>query len=449
MHRGQALSVALLLITVGALNGCESHAPAAPRDDTPIRRDSLGEREPSGSAVIRGEGEQIAQANALLQTGLVGQVAEDAAPDDDVPQAQNPLIRGVQQLLDSTLGAADFSEERDQLGESLSEADAILTRVKRENRSALRQASRQVRVLSPASPNVILIVTEGLRTTDLGCYGGQSVPTPHIDRLAAEGLRFTGFGPTRSSATLSRWALVTGLEPADGEEAILHPDHMSLGEVMWQAGYATGFIGLWGIPESARKQGPNAHGFDEWLGYFRDDETETDYPAYLWSNSSKIKLSANANGRRGQSASEFLAQESLSFVERHYRRRPFFLTVVLPTPGSAADRDGTSRSERIAALDHDLGELLDQLSQLGIDRHTAICLTSVSDTTGETAVPLLVRWPGRIQAGRVSDYPVAMQDFLPTFADVVGAFRRPRQIDGRSLLSTWTARENTDAPVGD
>jgi len=441
LHTGcvPSLSLVIALTAVGALSGCGGDAPAAPLQELrPVAEPKTAEPAPL-------TGETAVSLAAAADNIEVAQQTVDTPADDDVPEARNPLIRGVQKLLDTALGATDsFDEEREDLGQSLIDADSMLTRIKQENRSAIRQASRQVRIPGPGSPNLILIVGEGFTSQQLSCYQPTAESTPNIDRLAADGIRFTAFRTVSAEARLSRWSLMTGLELNDDTQPTLDPEHWALGEVMWQAGYATGFIGLWGIPESASRQGPNAHGFDEWLGYFRESEPDTDYPEFLWSNSNKIRLKSNADGGRGQSAREFLLQETLSFIERHLRGRPYFLTVVLTPPA------GTEPAQAAATLDRDVAKIMTRLSELQDDVHTAVCFTSTAHSNGADArLPLIFRWPARIRSGRTTDRPAGFDDLLPTFADAVRSIRRPQRIDGRSLLSTLTADPQLEEPIGD
>jgi len=403
-------------------------------------------------------------------------LVESEQPDDVRNQAKNPLIRGIRNFLNSSTDRNN-STIRD-LDEELLAADDQLTRIKQENRDAIKQVNRQVRLNTQQSPNIILLVARQLGYGDLGCYGQQLIETPHIDLLAKEGIRFTDYHAGGFEGPTARFCLMSGLNSGralGSKGSSSYPQNrVRLGQVLWQAGYTTGIIGLCGIETEARTLPPAEFGFDESFGYLDRTEIDDAYPEYLWSNRSRVRLKANSKGKQGHLAQDALTQQTLSFIDRHARRRPFFLYVsfTLPGPGRSTTGFGPYANEKwsnefktyaagVDRLDRDVGSIIEKLNALEIENNTIVVFTSetglrhVESSTAEffesfgpfqsaagklsegtIRVPLVIRWPARIGGGRTSDHICAAWDLLPTFAEITKALRRPRGIDGLSFLPT-------------
>ena len=381
-----------------------------------------------------------------------GHAADGPAADDVVPTAENPFIRALEQLVGSS---PVLEQEQDALQEQLTEADDILTRAKRDNLSALRQANRQVRIRGRNSPNILLIVADELSYDDLGCYGQTAIETPAIDQLAAEGCRFTQFYSGSPAASGSQWSLLTGLQStraASGDAFSLRPADVTIAEVLWQAGYTTELIGDGSLGGTAPASDLRQHGFDQWYG-FRRREDAADYPEYLWNNATRLRVLANADGKQGVQGDDLLTREVLASLQRHRRGRPFFLYVTYVWPqasGSSAER----HASMVSRFDHNVGLIRQQLKQLGMERNTILLLTSENGAPATTSpsglaglrsgngelyeggirVPLIVCGPGHLRGGVTIDHLCGSWDLLPTFADMVGALQRPRNIDGISLI---------------
>lgn len=403
------------------------------------------------------------------QPGQGGASAEDAEQ-----QPQNPLIRGVNKLLE----ASDVIEEKSELTEMLLEADESLSRVKAENREALRQVNRQVRLRGPQSPNIVLIVVEQLGYGDLGCYGQEQIDTPNINRLAAEGARFESFYAGSPDGSTTRLCLLTGLTASHAGNGTsdafkLRENDFNLAEILWRAGYTTAVVGLWGVPVDSKADIPTNHGYEEWFGLFDRAEAADPYPERLWSNFTQVRVTANKNEKRGQYVGDLLLHQAKSFLTRRGRERPFFLHVSYPkhrpidelwkgTPFEAKDWPEAQKNHaaRISRLDSDVGAILSHLERLGLAENTAVFLTSDSAPEfhsptrpdvlnsfgglraescdlyeGRLRIPLLVRWPGRVAKGMVIESVGAVWDLMPTMVEMVSAIRRPRGMRGISLVN--------------
>jgi arylsulfatase A-like enzyme len=337
----------------------------------------------------------------------------------------------------------------------------------------------------PDRPNVIFILADDLGYGDLGCYGQKVIRTPHLDRMAAEGMRFTQFYAGSTVCAPSRCCLMTGLHTGHarirGNACLpLEPQDVTMAEVFRKAGYATGIVGKWGLGEPDTTGIPNRQGFDEWFGFLNQTLAHNYYPPTLWRNEQEITLKGNLEGKRTQYCHDLFTEEALSFVERH-KGRPFFLYLAYTIPhannergrevgdgmevpdyGPYADRDWPGpekgKAAMITRMDGDIGRLMDLLKRLGLDGRTLVLFSSDNGPHGEGGVepdffnsrgplrgikrdlyeggirvPMLARWPGRVPAGAVSEQVWAMWDFLPTMSELVKQ-EVPAKLDGMSML---------------
>ncbi|MCH8216755.1 MAG: arylsulfatase [Planctomycetes bacterium] len=346
-------------------------------------------------------------------------------------------------------------------------------------------------------PNIIYILVDDLGYGDLGCYGQTRIQTPNIDRMAAEGMRFTNHYAGSTVCAPSRCCLMTGLHTghawvrANGRLP-LRPEDVTVAELLKGAGYTTGIIGKWGLGEAETTGIPNRQGFDHWFGYLNQRHAHNYYPEFLWDNEEKVTLNNKVidKGRLGGVATErvdyshdLFAARALRFVEDH-RDHPFFLYLALTIPhaNNEAGNEGMEvpsyapyedktwpdaqkgHAAMITRMDRDIGRLLDRLKDLGLDEKTLVIFTSDNgphkeggaDPTyfkssgplrgykralyeGGIRVPMIARWPGRIEAGAQSDHISAFWDFLPTCCDLVG-IETPAGLDGISMLPTLIGR---------
>ena len=348
-------------------------------------------------------------------------------------------------------------------------------------------------------PNIIFIMADDLGYGDLGCYGQKEILTPNIDKLAVEGMRFTDCYTGSTVCAPSRSVLMTGQhtghtrvrnnmakvggtlveDNGSPERRVpLEAEDVTVAEVLKQAGYATGITGKWGLAEPNTDGVPNRQGFDEWLGYLNQRRAHTYYPPYLWRNEEKMMLETNADGRRGQYSHDMFTEFALDFVRRH-KAAPFFLYLPytiphakyeIPSTEPYTDRpwpaDAKVHAAMITQMDADVGRIMTLLKKLAIDEKTLVFFCSdngaakrwdgIFDSSGPLRghktdlyeggirTPMIVRWPGKVPAGKTSDAPWYFADVMPTMADIAGA-TRPSNIDGISILPTLLGRrQRTD-----
>lgn len=342
-------------------------------------------------------------------------------------------------------------------------------------------------------PNIVFILADDLGYGDLGCYGATETRTPHIDRLAAEGMRFTDFHSNGSSCSPTRAALLTGrYQQRSGVETALSENspglragELTIADHLKAAGYATGVFGKWHLgsrPDSPAL--PNRRGFDEFRG---SRHGGVDYASHVdrygrldwWRNDTAVEEAGYAT--------DLLTDHAVDFIERH-RGGPFFLylphlAIHFPwmTPEDAAyrrvggDYDNLSKvgphsppdlrpvvRRMIESLDDSVGRVMEALRKNDLDRDTLVIFTSdnggylrysggflhissngplrgqkIGMHEGGHRVPCIARWPGRIVAGATTDVTTMTMDWLPTFVDLIGqvppAAGDPRALDGVSL----------------
>ena len=274
---------------------------------------------------------------------------------------------------------------------------------------------------SPArtSPNVVLIMADDLGYGDLGSYGQKYIKTPHLDRMAAEGIRFTQHYSGSTVCAPSRCSLLTGKHT--GHSAVrdnegpfgampLGPSDVTVAQVLKQAGYDTAIIGKWDLAGPDSTGIPNQQGFDYSFGYLHSSRAHNYYPDYLWRNGEKVMLESNQNGKGMQYTHDLFTEEALDYVEQK-KDRPFFLYLAYTIPHAelAVPEDSLKPymgkfSERpfkrpeswkwkpggyqpqknpkaafagmISRMDRDVGRLLAKLEDLGIDRDTLVMFAS-------------------------------------------------------------------------
>lgn len=347
-------------------------------------------------------------------------------------------------------------------------------------------------------PNIVFIIADDLGWGDLGCYGQRWIRTPHLDRMAREGTRFTDAYAGCSVCAPSRSVLLTGYHMghtsvrANTGGIPLRPEDVTVAEVLREAGYATGCFGKWGLGDIGTEGVPWEQGFDEFFGYLHQIHAHFYYPPFLWHNDRKVPLPGNEDGARTTYSHDVIAARAMEFIRRH-RDRPFFSYIAFTIPhlellvpeDSLAEYLGKIPEEKpyrdprghyaeqaapraayaamVTRMDRDVGRILDLLAELGIEQQTAVFVTSDNGGAqrlwgddffrscgpfrghkqnlyeGGIRVPMIVRWPGRVPAGRVSDFAWSFQDVLPTLAEMAGA-DAPAGLDGVSVLPTLLGR---------
>jgi arylsulfatase A-like enzyme len=356
-------------------------------------------------------------------------------------------------------------------------------------------------------PNIIFILSDDLGYGDLGCYGQTKIKTPNLDKLAAEGLRFTDCYAGSTVCAPSRATLMTGLHTGHAgirgnKNLSLTPRDVTIAELLKQASYHTALVGKWGLGDEGSAGVPNKKGFDEFIGYLDQTHAHDYYTDHLFRYDPKSgfegreELPENSGGKKGLYVPDLLTTTALNFVrinkpDQFNNHRPFFLYLAYITP-HANDEEGQrtgngmqvptdapygseswpqvekNKAAMITRMDSDIGKLMDKLKELKIDDDTVVFFSSDNGPhkeggvdpkffqsagpfrgikrdlyEGGIRVPLIVRWPGKIAPGRVSDVPCAFWDFLPTAAEIAGT-KASEKIDGISLLPTLMGRPQTN-----
>ena len=189
----------------------------------------------------------------------------------------------------------------------------------------------------PAPPNIILIMADDLGYGRLGSYGQKQIRTPNLDRLAAEGTRFTQFYAGHCVCAPSRCVLMTGYHTGhcstriNGGGASLLYEDVTLAEILKSAGYATGCFGKCGLGDHGTAGTPNLQGFDEFFGYLYQVHAHFYYPSFLWRNNARQDLEANWGQKRAQYSHDLIVNGALNFIQRH-RRELFFLYIPFTIP---------------------------------------------------------------------------------------------------------------------
>ena len=338
-------------------------------------------------------------------------------------------------------------------------------------------------------PNIVLMFPDNLGWGEVGVYGGvRGAPTPRLDKLAAEGLRLNNFN-VEFSCTVLRAALMTGryairTGATQGNGITLW--EVTIAEALKSAGYATGLFGKWHLggdaPEGKRE--PSHQGFDEYYGIPR---TSNEAQTTIANGSQTPGTSFIWEGRAGGPSRHVgpfdmqsrplvdreAAKRGIAFMERNVKARtPFFMyypitQIHFPTiahPDFAGKSGAGDIGDAMMDTDYNVGLVLDAIDKLGIARNTIVFWCSDNgaearrpwrgspgpwsgfyNTTmeGGVRVPCLVRWPGRIPAGRVSNEIVHAIDLFPTLAAAVGADIVPkdRAIDGVNQLPFFEGKQ--------
>src|SRR3954464_2552514 len=190
--------------------------------------------------------------------------------------------------------------------------------------------------LAPPKPNIIFILADDLGYGELGCYGQQKIQTPNLDRMAAEGMRFTQCYAGTTVCAPSRASLMTGLHTGHtrirGNAAVpLQAEDITVAEVLKPAGYKTGVFGKWGLGLADTPGTPNKKGFDEWFGYLGQTPAHNYYPTQLYRNDRIFTLEKNLDGKKGQYSSDLFTKVATNFV-RVSKFTPFFMYLAYTIP---------------------------------------------------------------------------------------------------------------------
>ena len=339
-------------------------------------------------------------------------------------------------------------------------------------------------------PNVVLIFCDDLGYGDLGCYGSKVNPTPNLDRMAAEGARFTDFYVSSAVCSASRSALLTGayherlgirgaLGPKD-RKGLNHAE-TTVAEILGAKGYATGMAGKWHLG-CRPSQSPIHHGFDEFLGTPYSNDMWPGDPVRPNANHPSLPLiegdrpliaDVKADDQRGLTGR--YADRAVDFIRRH-KDRPFFFYLApnmphVPLFASKAFEGKTGRgvyADVVAEIDATVGRILATLKELDLDEKTLVLFSSDNGPwlvygdhggsaeplregkgtsyEGGVRVPMIARWPGHVPAGSTVREPAATIDVLPTLAALAGASLPALPVDGKDLSAVLLGQPGAKSP---
>jgi arylsulfatase A-like enzyme len=330
-------------------------------------------------------------------------------------------------------------------------------------------------------PNIIFILTDDQGYGDLGCFGARDIATPNIDKLCAQGMKFTSFYVTnRCSPT--RLAFMTGSLPerAGWSKVIyrhsmvgIHPDEVTVAELMKKAGYTTGAVGKWHLGEFPEFN-PVRHGFDFFYGFLQcgGADGKDEGISGLFRNTEYVEKS---EGKTNGIYSPKLLKAGTDFI-RENKDKPFFLYYASPLPHvkwipnekfKGTSRQGTY-GDVIQEIDWQVGGLMDTLEELGLADRTLVIYSSDNgpqlnveghgsagplrdgkwtNFEGGIRVPAIARWPGVVPPGSRNDEITTIMDLLPTFCEIAGVdLPQDRVLDGRSILP-YLKGENPASPI--
>ncbi|MDE0951194.1 MAG: sulfatase [Halioglobus sp.] len=332
-------------------------------------------------------------------------------------------------------------------------------------------------------PNIVVILLDDLGYGDVGAYGSQSIRTPHIDSLAAGGMRFSHYYSPSSVCSPSRAAMMTGrYPPRTGLGHVVFPeehfmtslqkltdantaiptDEIMLSEVLRAAGYNTGMVGKWHMGDSEPSL-PNNFGFDHYYGALYSNDMK---PFALYRDE-KIEEPAELDQTR---LNALYTREVVDFVERQNSETPFFLYYAHNFPHvplfSSAEQAGKSDAglygDVVEDVDHSIGALLQALERKGFIDNTLIIFTSdngpwfqgnpgftrgrkTQTWEGGQRVPFIAQWPNNIPAGTENSTPISGIDLLPTVLALLDLpLPADRVIDGVNISGPLMSEEPLD-----
>lgn len=344
------------------------------------------------------------------------------------------------------------------------------------------------------APNVVIVFTDDQGYQDLSCFGSPNIYTPHLDQIAADGLRLTNFYAAQAVCSASRAALLTGCYPNRiGIKGALFPQskiginpmETTLAEMLQEQGYKTGIFGKWHLGHLPKFL-PNNHGFDEFMGIpYSNDMWPVDYegnqvdknhrkakryPQLPFFKNFDVVKEIKTLEDQAQLTTE-LTEAAVDFIERN-KDTPFFLYVPHPmphTPIAVSDKfmgksDQGRYGDVIMEIDWSVGQIMNKLKEHQLDKNTIFIFTSDNGPwlnfgnhagsasplregkgtawEGGQREPCVVSYPNGIEGGRVIDTPMMTIDLLPTIAEITGAKLPELKIDGKSVWDIWTGKSN-------
>lgn len=342
-------------------------------------------------------------------------------------------------------------------------------------------------------PNIVLIFMDDMGYGDLDAYGSINYTTPNLNKLAAEGMRFTNFYAAQAVCTASRAGIITGCYPNRvGLTGALFPraaiglnsKEETMPELLKKKGYTTGIIGKWHLGD-AQKFLPLQHGFDEYFGIpYSNDMWPVNYDGAPVTDTTTLRgkfpplpiIEGNQPSLYIRNLEDMAkvttryTEKAISFIERH-KKQPFFLYLahsMVHVPLAVSKKfEGKSRQglfgDVMMEVDWSVGQVLQSLKQNGLEKNTLVIFTSdngpwliFGDHAGSAGglregkqtvyeggqrVPAIMKWPAVIPAGTINNKLACTIDLLPTFAAITGAKMSPEKIDGVNILPLLKADE--------
>ena len=386
---------------------------------------------------------------------------------------------------------------------------------------ALIIASPVVAQDKKSQPNIVYILADDLGYGDLGCYGQKIIKTPNIDKLASQGMLFTQHYAGCTVSAPSRCSLLTGLhtghtfirgnkDPVSSKsiqtegQYPLPENTFTIAKMLKEAGYITGAFGKWGLGSPGSTGDPNRQGFDKFYGYNCQGLAHNYYPFHLWDNQIKVMLDGNVGEKREQYAPDLIQNEAIHFLNENKSKKFFmYLAYTLPHAELTSPDDSiyamynrkietgkpyienlkqgggfkngsycTSLNPHadfaamITRLDAYVGQVVNELKKLGLDKNTLIIFTSDNGPhregggdpdffdsygplrgikrdvyEGGIRVPMIASFPGKIKKGSKSNYMSAFWDIMPTFKELSNS-KAAIETDGISILPTLFSKNN-------
>ena len=337
-------------------------------------------------------------------------------------------------------------------------------------------------------PNFVIIMTDDAGYADVGVYGAKDFQTPNLDRMAAEGVRFTDFYVAQPVCGASRAALLTGcyanrigMLGAPGPRARhgINETEMTLGELVKQKGYATAIFGKWHLGDNPRFLPPR-HGFDDYFGlpYSNDmwphHPTNKRFPPLPLIEGEKV-INPKVTGDDQKNLTTWYTERAVKFIAKN-KDRPFLLYVPHSMPHVPLFVSGKFKGKSkqglygdvMMEIDWSVGQILKALKDSGVDENTLVMFTSdngpwlsygnhagsagplregkATTWDGGTRVFCLMRWPGRIPPGSICKEPAMTIDVFPTVAGLAGAALPKHKIDGKDIWPLISGKPGAKSP---
>lgn len=337
-------------------------------------------------------------------------------------------------------------------------------------------------------PNIVIIFTDDQGYADVGCFGAQGFETPHLDRMAAEGKKFTSFYVSQAVCGASRASLLTGCyanrigmlgAPSHASQHGIHADEVLISELCKQKGYATAVYGKWHLGHHPPFL-PLQNGFDDYFGlpysndmwpYHPTSRAFPDLPMYTGNEVTNPRVTPDDQ----KWLTTWYTERALNFIDAH-AEKPFFLYLAhsMPhVPLFVSDQFASKSAQGlygdvIMELDWSVGQVLRKLKDLQLDEQTLVIFTSDNGpwlsygnhagsagplregkgTTweGGVRVPCIMRWPGKIPADTSTDELAATIDIFPTIAGLIGGELPQHPLDGKDIWPLISGDEHARTP---